>query len=205
MNRIVERLTAGDREAAIDVLATSFREYPVMRYVIGKKTPDYDTKLRALIGFYCDKRFVNKWPVLGIRNHDQQLVAIAVVSEPISGPSADLSLLKQNLFKALGKEARLRMEGFEQQSDINEPTGPHYFVGMLGVSTGHQGMGYGKALLLKVRELAVKAGSAGVCLTTEDPANVPLYEHLGFHELAQAKLGDFRTWCLVWPNPEYAP
>ena len=95
------------------------------------------------------------------------------------------------------------MQRFESTSDANEPDGPHFFVGMLGTRPGHQGMGYGKALLKRVEELAVEAGAAGVCLSTEDPANVPLYVHLGFEVSSEADVDELHTWCLSWRNPEW--
>jgi len=200
----IEELTTAEREEALDVLCAAFREYPAMRFVIGHNVPDYDTQLRKLIGFYCDKRFVNGWPVLGTR-HDGNLVAVALISEPARGPLADLTALEADLRSALDEAVLDRMARFEQASDANEPPGPHHMVGMLAVRPGHQGMGYGKALLRRATELSVEFGSAGVTLSTEDPPNVPLYEHLGFEVVAQADVDAVHSWFMRWPNPSYDP
>ena len=200
---MIERITKADREEAVDVLVVAFCEYPVMRFVIEDGIVDYDSELRSLIGFYCDKRLVNGWPVLGIR-HDGLLAAVALISKPTSG-TAELAELEADLRAALGEAAHGRMELFERTSDANEPPGPHYFVGMLGVRPEHQGMGYGKALLRRAMELAVETGLAGVCLSTEDPDNVRFYKHLGFEEVGEADVGKLHTWCLRWANPGYDP
>jgi hypothetical protein len=52
-------------------------------------------------------------------------------------------------------------------------------------------------------DMAVEAGVAGVCLSTEDPENVPMYLHLGFEVVSEADIDEIHTWSLRWPNPAY--
>jgi len=197
----VEELTSSDREAAVDVLAEAFHDYPVMRYMVGSH-PQYAARLSSLIGFYCDKRLVCDWPVLGIKGAGE-MVAVALVSEPSDIAPPDMSALERRLAANLGEAALGRMQRFEQASDGVEPSGPHHFVGMLGVRPGHQGKGYGARLVQWVKDRSVAAGSAGVALTTEVPENVPLYEHMGFDVVAQADVEELHTWCMRWSNNRY--
>ena len=194
----VERLTAKDRDIAVHVLATAFHEYPVMRYVL-QEHPDYDRALFALIGFYCDKRLRHDWPVLGVRN-GTELVAVATVTEPPGLTGDALEELEKRLLEEVGAAACDRMARFEMACDAVEPKEPHHMVGMLGTLPGHQGRGYGKAILDHVKEMSVAAGSEGVALTTEDPVNVPLYEHLGFQVCAEADVDAIHIWSLAWRN-----
>ncbi len=194
----VERLDRGAREQAVRVLTAAFHDYPVMRFVIGPD-PDYEGKLDALVGFYCDKRFLRGWPVLGIREGGET-VAVALVSTPLPRhPASVLDGPMERLRDRLGEAAWERMRRFELASDRNEPEGRHHFVGMLGVVPRRQGRGYGMRLLRHVRALALEEGSDGVCLSTEDPGNLPFYERAGFRVVAEADVDDLHTWCLHRP------
>ncbi len=197
----VERLTDATREEIIDVLAAAFRDYPVMRYALSDASDEYDARLRELIGFFCDARLTRGWPVLGIRD-GQTLAAAALVSEPRDVPAPpELKRKHLRVARIIGRAAFDRMAQYERQSTGHEPESPHYFLGMIGVAPGHQGKGYGLALLEAVQALSEgDADSTGVTLSTEDPANVPYYQRVGYRVVAEADIGDIHTWCMFRPN-----
>jgi GNAT superfamily N-acetyltransferase len=195
----VENLTRHEREAVIDVLCESFRAYPVMRFIFG---PDEDPegRLRSLIGFFTDVRFSMAWPVLGIRE-DGQLVAAALVNHPHDG--SFLERFREGLDRVkgeVGEAAFHRLGRFGQASEVAGPRDTHYFVGMLGVLPERRGNGYARVLLEHVRGLSIAAGCAGVALSTEDPANLPFYEHMGFEVVGEGTVDRLSTWSLWWAN-----
>lgn len=195
----VERLVQEARDAVVDVLCHAFRDYPVMSFVLGSQA-GHEDRLRALIGFFADVRFAMDWPVLGVRVGDR-LVAAALVNEP-----HDRTFLErfrdglERVEKELGEASFQRLKQFEKAAERNEPKEPHYFVGMLGVLPEEQGNGYARLLLEEVRDMSRRAGCSGVALSTEDPANLPFYEHIGFSVLGSARVEDMPTWSMWWPN-----
>lgn len=197
----VERLTEADREQVVDVLAAAFRNYPVMRYALSDAGDEYDQRLRDLIGFYCDVRFIKDWPVLGIREAGE-LAAAALVTAP--GDVTESPVLRRKHFglaRTIGRAAFERMARYELESSGREPEDPHYFLGMIGVAPGHQGGGQGRMLLEHVQAISeADPASTGVALSTEDPANVPYYEHVGYHVIAEGDVGEIHTWCMFRPN-----
>jgi hypothetical protein len=68
----VTRLSTAQTEDAVSVLCDAFRDYPVMRYVLGSNG-DYDRRLRTLIGFFVSARVYRDEPVLGIHDRDGTL------------------------------------------------------------------------------------------------------------------------------------
>jgi ribosomal protein S18 acetylase RimI-like enzyme len=64
----------------------------------------------------------------------------------------------------------------------------HYLV-KIGVLPNHQGEGLGKCLIRKIIEHTRQKGQS-LGLDTENPANVPLYQHLGFKLQGQKQLED---------------
>lgn len=195
----IERLPQEAREFAVDVLCESFRTYPIMQFVLGPEMGQEDRR-RSLIGFFVDVRYAMNWPVLGLVNGDE-LVAVALVNEP-----HDRSFLERfregiaRVKQELGEAAFTRLERFEKAAEGNEPLERHYFVGMMGVLPEHQGKGHARMLLEYVRQLAIDAGCAGIALSTEDPRNLPFYEHIGFEIVGEATVDDLSTWSLWWRN-----
>ena len=75
----VTRLSTAQTEDAVSVLCDTFRDYPVMRYVLGSNG-NYDRRLRTLIGFFVSARVYRDEPVLGVYGRTGTLSATALVS-----------------------------------------------------------------------------------------------------------------------------
>ena len=73
---------------------------------------------------------------------------------------------------------------------------------LIGVSRASQGSGLGRKLMDHVHLMSHEdASSQGVTLTTEDPANVPLYEHLGYRLVEHVTLSPtMGTWGFFRPD-----
>jgi GNAT superfamily N-acetyltransferase len=195
----IERLPEEARELVVDVLCDSFRTYPVMQFVLGPEEGQ-EGRRRSLVGFFTDVRYAMNWPVLGLMTGDE-LAAVALVNEPHDRTFLErfregIAWVKQEL----GEAAFTRLERFEKAAEGNEPPERHYFVGMLGVLPEQQGNGYARILLEHVRQLSIDAGCAGIALSTEDPSNLPFYEHIGFEIVGEATVDDLATWSLWWRN-----
>jgi GNAT superfamily N-acetyltransferase len=74
---------------------------------------------------------------------------------------------------------------------------------MIGVRAGFKGSGLGRRLLERVHHHSPEvAGSEGVSLHTEDPGNVPLYEHFGYEVTGRGRVApELETWTLFRPDP----
>ena len=79
--RPVQRLAADAADEILDVLCDSFRDYPVMRFVLGDRGDDYDSDLRVLIRLFVMSRVMRSEPLLGVFD-ESGLVAAAIVSDP---------------------------------------------------------------------------------------------------------------------------
>ncbi len=196
----VERLNRSDKEDVVRVLATAFHEYPVMRYVLKSKGEKYESDLKALIGFFCESRLTREFPLLGIRDN-ANLVAAAGINEPEHKPqSPELNKVFIDLTNKIGQDAIARYESYEKKS-YPRLEDPHYFLGIIGVLRTHQGKGYAKQIIEEVQQMSeTHLSSKGVCLCTEDPPNVPLYEHLGYKVISEADVGYIHTWAMFREN-----
>jgi GNAT superfamily N-acetyltransferase len=198
---IVEKLNRSDKEDAVRVLASAFHEYPVMRYILKSGGEKYETDLKALMEFFCESRLTREFPLLGIRTSGK-LVAAAGINEPEYKPrSPELNKIFNELTNTIGEEAITRYQSYEKQSNPKGLDGPHYFLGIIGVMQGHQGKGYAKKIIEEVQRMSeTHPTSKGVCLCTEDPPNVPLYEHIGYKVVSEADVGNIHTWAMFREN-----
>jgi len=200
---IVAPLDPIDVDEVVAVLCDAFHDYPVMRFVLGAEDPEFARRLPVLIGLFVRARVARQDPVEGARDAAGRLVGVATLTRPgdVAAP-ASFAAFREETWAALGAAERARYEAFAAAGDRSVIPGPHYYLNMLGVRRGHAGQGIGGRLLAAVhaRSLADPA-SAGVALSTEDPANVPLYEHAGYRVLARRRVSPgLETWSLWRPN-----
>lgn len=194
---VVYQVKPEEKEQVVGVLATAFYSYPVMRYILGNEEPEYDRKLRIMIGFFADERLLRAWPPLGVRV-DNEMAAVTLFNPPVDEPELpELHRAFQELKVEIGSAAIERLTTYENTCIKMRPAAPHYYVGMIGVLPHLRGMGYARRLLDHIHDMAAQDPIAsGVCLNTENPNNVPFYRHLGYDVTGEADVGQVHTWCL---------
>ena len=206
---------------AIEVLADAFRDYPVMRFVAGgasamaapvpgsasRAGQQHDEAIRILVTFFVMARVLRGEPVLGVEITEDggsvTLAAVATLTLPGSGDAPDeLARYRDRTWGTLGDEARARYEQLGLMWSEFHTREPHHHLNMIGVRRAFAGRGLGRILLDEVHRLSQEdPDSAGVSLTTEDPANVEIYRHVGYEVTAEGELpGVLRTWGMFRPT-----
>lgn len=198
------RLTPDRFDDTVAAFGDAFRDYPVMRYVVGDVDDRYDELLSQLVGHFTEARFCRAYPVLGIESGGGKIVAAANINPP-GGLAAPPSLRRayEELRAALGDAAIERYEAFAEACTPFEPEGPHYHLGMIGVIHEEQGRGHARRLLEAVHEMSrAEPESSGVSLTTETPRNLSFYEHFGYRIVGHGRTldGGLETWTLFRPD-----
>jgi hypothetical protein len=195
-----EKLTRNEKPEVVDVLTDAFYDYPVMRFILKTTGTEYERQLHAIMNFYAEARLAKGRPVIGVRE-GELLIAAALVDEASLRPWNELKTELQRLREIIGESAYSRLELYEKATGALEPAEPHYFLGMLGVRRAHQGRGYSRPILDKVRDLSMQDPvSTGVCLSTEDAENVKLYGHFGYQVIAESDIGELHSWCMFLPT-----
>jgi len=186
----------------VDVLQESFFDYPVMRYVLRDAGTEYERHVRTLVRFFVMARVFRHEVLLGIPGQDG-LVGTALVSRP-DGPAPDPGFyqLRDEVWSEVGEEARARYTAFGEACAPFQVDAPHLHLNMIGVRRDAQGTGLSRRLLEHVHGLSqTDASSTGVTLTTENPANVSLYEHFGYEVVGQAVIApELTTWGFFRPD-----
>ena len=183
---------------AVDVLSDAFFNYPVMRFVIGQAGNAYAQRLRTLIHFFTAARFVRNDLVMGVTTDEDKIVAVANINRPGErGSPSKLDELRGQVWRELGDAARSRYETYGEATRKFVIDQPHYHLGMLGVQPFYTGQGLARRLLDALHERSYHdRESRGVTLNTEDPSNIPLYQHFGYRVIGQGRVSDeLQTWA----------
>jgi GNAT superfamily N-acetyltransferase len=189
-------LSRDDVPQIVDVLCDAFHDYPVMRFLLGSTAGPTDPRLRRLNHFFAMARASRDEPMLGVFT-GAPLAAVALVSYPERQVHApELDALREAVWVEVGADARDRYEACGRVWQSLSVDVPHIHLHMIGVRGGSQGKGVGRLLLDRVHRLSRETpGSTGVTLTTEDPANVPLYQRAGYEIVGQARIApELETW-----------
>jgi len=195
----IERLPESATAEIVSVLAESFFDYPVMRFVLGP-VPGYAARLERLLGFFVRARLLRDEPILGIRRAGE-LHAAALISFPWVVSPAGMEELRRVTWDALGPEARARYQAHGAAAISVEA--PHIHLNMIGVRRAAQGRGLARALLDAIHALsASQPSSTGVTLSTELSSNVPLYRHFGYEVVGSAEVSqELTTWTMYRRDP----
>jgi GNAT superfamily N-acetyltransferase len=184
----------------VRVLCEAFVDYPVMRYVLGERG-DYPERLRTLIGFFHAARVLREDAILGVSDGGE-LVAVALTTLPDRVDPAELDLLGERTWAALGADTLARYGDCVRAWESTGVDEPNIHVNMLAVVSRYQGRGLGRVLLERVQAMSrERTDSRGVTLNTESERNVALYQHLGYRVVGQATIAPgFETWDFFRPD-----
>ncbi|MFF3013340.1 GNAT family N-acetyltransferase [Streptomyces sp. NPDC057939] len=181
-----------DRCAA--VLADAFAREPATSWICG--TSD---SVRAH-WFAATLRTQSTLP--GARRHilvtpDGRPVAAAVLTPPGATPGvgARAGWATRTLLRG-GPDALRRTLRYLEAAETEVPA-EAWTLEFIGVIPAAAGRGWGRLLLDHV--LAGTPGTAGIFLTTADPANVGLYRHFGFTVLRHLPVGPLRVTSMHRP------
>ena len=196
----IQELTRQDKAEAVSALISAFHDYPVMRYMLKTDGTEYEYQLKAIMEFYCEARFAKEGLILGIKSEDS-FTAIALVDRASHKPWDQLKGELERLKGIIGDSAHSRLQWYEDLSSRSQPQVSHYYLGMIAVRPENQGQGYARTILDHVKGLsAADPNSAGVCLSTELPGNVRLYEHFGYHIISEVDIEELHSWCMFLPT-----
>jgi GNAT superfamily N-acetyltransferase len=185
----------------VDVLCDAFRDYPVMRYVLDDTGAGYDGRLRRLIGLFVSSRILSAQPIYAVEEAGG-LIAVATTTPP-GAPHRppEFQAIRDAAWAELGADALARYETLVAAWERVPFPEPHLHLNMLGTRRTHAGRGLGRRLLETVQETARRLDVRGVSLSTEDPRNVPLYEHCGYRVTHHVRVTDaLETWLLFREN-----
>lgn len=175
-------LTHANQAEACTLLSAAFADDPAYRYFLqDSPAHDIDRQRDQLVRFIVAYHYSAGRPVWGLMD-GKSLLACALVETPTPVWRNTTALLR-SLPSLIGKVPLAsihRMNRYAIQSREGLPNNIHHYLVKIGVAPRFQGAGYGKKLITALLE-HYGGQSQILALDTENPDNVALYQHLGFH------------------------
>ena len=178
-------------EEAIDLLVLAFERDPAYRYFLSADRSGYRRRLRIVFRSLLALWRSSGQPARGIVS-GQRLAGLAMLQRTGArlGVWPQLRwLLEVSLFT--GPRVVSRILGDMRIAESARPTEPHFYLLILAVHPDFQGSGCGRTLLESLQARSEREPrSKGVCLETENPNNVPFYQHIGYRATARNRYAD---------------
>lgn len=182
------RLGRSQLDRASAMLTWAFFEDPKLAYIILDPSAR-QTLGKELLGF--ELRYGMKYGEVYATSPELEGIAVWLPSKyaQITTWRAILSGALR-LRKAIGvnrMERLMKFSDFLDTSHARHAPYPHSYLFFVGVSPAHQGKGFASKLIRPVLDRL--DGTATSCyLATQNPGNVPMYEHFGFSVVERTKI-----------------
>jgi len=161
---------ADDRAVVVSTVVAAFRRDPAFRFFFPDDR-DYADHAETFVAYLFDKRVEHRTIWMTDRAE-----AVALWSPPTATESAQFP---DHVAAALGADAVARLEQYETAVYDELPPEPHWYLGVLATNPAHAGEGLGRQVMAVGLDAARSDGSPAL-LETTNPANVGLYESVGW-------------------------
>lgn len=188
----VDRLAAGELEAAVGLLARAMRDNPMHLAAFGD---DPRRRLRRLDRLFEVLIPALPSPPLVARDGDRLVGVLGRM--PPGGCRAPALHLLPRLAIWLRRDL-VRVLRWHSALVAHHPPERHWHLGPVAVEPDRQGQGIG-TLLMQAFDAEVDATPALVYLDTDKPANVVFYERFGFRTVAEVEALGTVNWIMTRP------
>jgi len=174
MADIVATATPADHPALIETLAQAFQSDPALSWIL----PDPGHRARALRGLFRTLVPADTRAGVALRAANEE--AAALWRAPGRAHSDGIEFLR-TVLPLIATFGTALPRGLKVQSsiDAHRPKGNFWYLHYVGVRPEHQGKGHG-GRIIRAQTAVADAAGLSCWLETATPANVPLYERLGF-------------------------
>lgn len=195
----VDRLTPADVPAATRALAAAFADYPLLRAVAPHN--------RRAVAAFCGM-LVRYSVAAGVAHATADRAAVACWLPPGRGTLSPLALLRSGApalaweLGLAGTSLLLRLVHQFERLERRHVPAPHWYLILLGVEPAAQRRGLARAVLRPGFDAADRAGLP-CYLETQDGADVPVYQRLGFDLVGHRRIaGGLWNWEMRRPAGE---
>jgi GNAT superfamily N-acetyltransferase len=197
MNIELVDITAARIEETVEMINAAFRNDPVMCYFVGDDGASDKDLMKRVVALSVLPRLQAGFP-LRAAVVDNEIVGATCTSPVFAGTDHSIvSAVTAELRRELPVGVNRRIEAYEAATKKFEVKTPHYYVGVLAVRPDRQGHGLGGRLLREIHEWSRQhPHSEGVALDTENPVNVPMYQHLGYEVTGEEHIDGVDVWVL---------
>jgi GNAT superfamily N-acetyltransferase len=176
----VKTLAAADAAPAIDTIVLAFAADPMSRWT-WPEAHQYLATMPRLARAFGGRAFVH-----GSAFASVDYTGVALWLSP--GVHPDEEALNEVVLGTVPPSNRASAIAIFQQMGQYHPSGPHWYLPLIGVDPAHQGQGLGDALMAHALAQADR-DRLPAYLESTNPRNISLYRRHGFEALGRIQVG----------------
>ena len=180
----VSVMNPADEDAAAQTILLAFAADPMARWT-WPQAHQYLEAMPRMIRAFASKAFSS-----GSAWCTPDYSAIALWLPP--GVGADEDALGAVIESTVAAALRPETDPIFEQMATYHPTGPHWYLPLIGADPAHQGEGHGEALMTHALARCDR-DRAPAYLESSNPRNIPFYERHGFEKLGTIQVGSSPT------------
>lgn len=176
----VRVVTAAEEASAVDTVVLAFAADPMTRWT-WPEARQYLACMPSVVRAFGGRAFAHG-NAYGTHAH----AGVALWLPP--GVAPDEEALVEVVQRAASASAHDDAFAIFEQMGKYHPTGPHWYLPLIGVDPWYQGQGHGDALMTHALRQCDRDGVPAY-LESTNPRNVPLYRRHGFEPLGTIQAG----------------
>lgn len=177
-------MTSSDEDHAIATVVLAFAADPMARWT-WPHAHQYLAAMPQMIRAFASKAFTT-----GSAFRTDDCAGAALWLPP--GASSDEEALGAVIESTTAPSLAPETEAIFEQMAAFHPTGPHWYLPLIGVDPAHQGEGHGDALMGHALARC-DSEHAPAYLESSNPRNIPFYRRHGFEALGAIQVGSSPT------------
>ena len=185
--------TRSDEEQVAATITLAFSADPIVRWIFPNPLMRLRTFMK-LVGLYGGRALDH-----GSAHVIGDFAAVALWLPP--GVEPEVEKMRRLFAETVPAEILSTYLAQSERISAHHPSEPHWYLPLIGVDAGHQGKGYGTALM--AHGLAVCDREQKLAyLESTNRANLSLYERFGFRLLAEVRIGDSPSKFAMLRDPQ---
>ena len=194
-------LTQDLSERGVDILSKAFQNDPFFKSLFPNQR---ELKCKSFFRFVLQKsKFFNE--KLFALFVDNEVQALGSIEMPSNRPNLMEFIPFIGAIVKLLFEIPLRkflvLNQYMQAIGSMRPKQPHHYLGFVAVNPSQAGRGFGRDCLENVHRIVeADSNSLGIALDTENPENVPFYEHFNYRLVGVKSMKSFNIYSLFREN-----
>jgi|SRR6266536_1045980 len=183
---------SSDEEALIDTIILAFSSDPVWRWC-WPEAHAYLQHSARFIRAFAGNAFTNE----GAYCSDDHAAVCLWLRPNVQSDEVTLGEIMQT---TMSDTVRTDLYGVLEQMATYRPTGPHWYLPIIGVDPSRQGAGYGSALMNYALQECDREHLPAY-LESTNARNVPLYRRHGFEVVGKIQSGDSPMFLPMYRSP----
>lgn len=190
-----------EKQAFITIMKDAFQNDPLFVTAFGEAGTNQNATGKFLSVMFDMNIALGNLP-LGLYENGT-LLGCMLIERPITNKFENLYRMSASIIKfipimfIMGKKSAKFLNDYMKITRNVSPKTAHHYLTMIGISSDHQGKGFGRKLMQHaVKMCEHDTSSTGIALDTENKSNVAIYQKWNFKQMHEVEIPPISAYCM---------